>query len=113
MKQYRFEIWLTDLNPRFGTEAGKTRPVLIIQSDLLNKAHPSTIICPITTNIRRGVEILRVNIPEGEAGLKKDSSVMIDQLRAIDNCRLVKKIGKLPEPLCRLVAENLKIVLDM
>ncbi len=46
MKQ--FEIWLADLNPTIGTEAGKTRPVLIIQTNLLNEIpHPSTIIIPI------------------------------------------------------------------
>jgi mRNA interferase MazF len=52
MKIKQYEIWIADLNPRFGTETGKTRPVVIIQTDLLNKHHPSTIICPITTNIK-------------------------------------------------------------
>ena len=37
MKIKQFEIWLADLNPEFGTEAGKTRPVVIVQTDLLNK----------------------------------------------------------------------------
>jgi len=69
MKAEKFEIWLADLNPRFGTEAGKTRPVLIVQSNLLNAVHPSTIICPITTNIRKNVSILRVNMAQGEGGL--------------------------------------------
>jgi len=41
----QFEIWLADLNPNIGTEAGKTRPVLVIQTNLLNQIeHPSTII---------------------------------------------------------------------
>ena len=35
MKAEKFEIWLADLNSRFGTEAGKTRPVLVVQSNLL------------------------------------------------------------------------------
>ena len=57
----QFEIWIADLNPRIGTEPGKTRPVLVIQTDLLNKIpHPSTIICPITTNIEMEADILRV-----------------------------------------------------
>ena len=48
MKIKKDEIWIADLNPQIGTETGKTRPVLIIQTDLLNRAqHPSTIICPI------------------------------------------------------------------
>ncbi|MEZ5039505.1 MAG: type II toxin-antitoxin system PemK/MazF family toxin [Saprospiraceae bacterium] len=113
MKCEQYEIWLADLNPRFGTETGKTRPILVVQSDLLNKAHPSTIICPITTNVKKGVQILRVNIDKNTCGLKKDSSIMIDQVRSIDNKRLIKKLGDLPNKLKNKVAENLKIVMDL
>lgn len=96
-----------------GTETGKTRPVLIIQSNLLNKVHPSTIICPITTNIKKGVSILRVDIRKGEGGVVQDSSIMIDQIRAIDNKRFLKKIGDLPEALQEKIGENVRIVLDL
>ena len=113
MKYKQFEIWLADLNPKFGTEAGKTRPVLIIQSDLLNKVHPSTIICPITTNIKDNVSILRVNMKKGEGGMKQQSSIMIDQVRAIDNKRFIKKAGSLPPVLRKKVLENIKIVLEI
>ena len=113
MKYKQFEIWLTDLRPTFGTKPGKTRPILIIQSNLLNKVHPSTIICPITTNIKKGVSILRVNIKKGEGLIKSESSIMIDQIRAIDNKRFVKKTGKLSESLQKKVIENIKIVLEI
>ncbi len=113
MKFKQFDIVLADLNPRFGTEAGKTRPVLIVQTNLLNSVHPSTIVCPLTTNIKKGATILRVNISADTSSLKKSSSVMIDQLRAIDNKRLIKKIGELPVELRTSVQENLKIVLDL
>ncbi len=113
MKYKQFEIWLADLNPRFGTETGKTRPVVIIQSDLLNKVHPSTIICPITTNIKKGVSILRVDLKMGEGGMEKESSIMIDQIRAIDNKRFEKKTGDLPKPLQDKVIKNIKIVLEI
>ena len=113
MKYKQFEIWLADLNPRFGTESGKTRPILIVQSDLLNKTHPSTIICPITSNVKKGVEVLRVNINKNIGGLKKESSIMIDQVRSIDNKRFVKKLGNLPNNLREKVIENLKIVMDL
>ena len=38
----KFHLYLADLNPRMGTEPGKTRPVVVIQTDLLNPTHPST-----------------------------------------------------------------------
>ncbi|MCK9559673.1 MAG: type II toxin-antitoxin system PemK/MazF family toxin [Candidatus Marinimicrobia bacterium] len=110
----QFEIWIADLNPQIGTEPGKKRPVLVIQTDLLNKiSHPSTIICPITTNVRKESDILRVHLVQGIANVKEDCDVMIDQIRAIDNQRLVSKLGKLPEELADKVKENISIVLDI
>lgn len=114
MKIKQNEIWIADLNPQLGTETGKTRPVLILQTDLLNNVlHPSTIICPMTTNIKSEAEILRVHIAKGIANMRESSNIMIDQLRAIDNKRLIKKIGKLPQALVEKVKENIMIVLDI
>jgi len=54
MQTKQFEIWIADLNPQIGIEPGKTRPVLIVQTNLLNSIpHPSTIICPISTNVKK------------------------------------------------------------
>ncbi len=110
----QFEIWIADLNPQIGTEPGKTRPILVVQTDLLNKIpHPSTIICPITTNIIRGAEVLRIHLKKGMANVNQDCDIMIDQIRAIDNKRLVKKIGSLPNNLSKLVKENISILIDI
>ncbi len=110
----QFEIWVADLNPQIGTEPGKTRPVLIVQTDLLNKLpHPSTIVCPITTNVEKEADILRVHLKKGVANLHEDCDIMIDQIRAIDNKRLVKKVGLLPSELIKTVKENIIITLDL
>ena len=113
MKIKQFEIWIADLNPQVGTETGKIRPVLVVQTDLLNKIHPSTLICPITTNVKRESKILRVHLKKGTSNLKENCDIMIDQLRAIDNNRLIKKIGKIPKTLEPIIKENLSIVLDL
>lgn len=113
MKYKQFEIWVADLNPRIGTEPGKRRPVLVVQSNLLNNVHPSTIICPITTQVKKGVSILRVDLAKGEGGVNKESSIMIDQIRAIDNQRFMNKLGNLPIHLRSSVKRNLQIILDM
>jgi mRNA interferase MazF len=110
----QFEIWIADLNPQIGTEPGKTRPVLTVQTDLLNKAtHPSTIVCPISSNVKKGSDILRVHLKKGMADLHQDCDIMIDQIRAIDNKRLINKIGNLPIDLIDKVKENLRITLDL
>jgi mRNA interferase MazF len=114
MQIKQFEIWIADLNPQIGTEPGKTRPVMVIQSDLLNKIpHPSTIICPLTTNVEKEAEILRVHLKKGMSNLHEACDIMIDQIRAIDNKRLVKKVGELPQELISQIKENLSIVLDL
>ncbi len=112
IKQY--EIWIADLNPQIGTEPGKARPVLVMQTNLLNKIpHPSTIICPITTVVEKESDILRVHLKRGTAKLHEDCDIMIDQIRAIDNKRLMKKMGDLPTELIDKVKENIIILLDL
>ena len=114
MQIKQFEIWLADLSPCIGTEPRKTRPVLIIQTNLLNKtSHPSTIICPITTNIKNDTSILRVHIKKGTASVQENCAVMIDQMQAIDNKRLINKIGTIPKELLYKVKENVLIILDV
>ena len=86
----RGEIWVADLNPKRGTEPGKTRPVLILQAQaLLDADHPSTLIVPLTTRLVDAAEPLRIRIP-ASGRLHKDSDALVDQVRAIDNRRLTR-----------------------
>ena len=111
MKYKQYDIWLADLNPTVGTEPGKTRPVVIIQTDLLNDVHISTIVCPVTTNVKPEAEILRVHLKKAQ--LEKLSDILVDQPRAIDNKRFIKKLGKLSNDQISQLKENLKIILDL
>ena len=114
MQIKQFEVWIADLNPQIGTEPGKTRPVLIIQTNLLNKLpHPSTVVCPITTKVEIEADILRVHLKKGMANLSENCDIMIDQIRAIDNKRLVRKIGDIPAELIDIIKENIRITLDL
>ena len=111
MKIEKFYIYLADLNPRMGTEPGKIRPVVVIQTDLLNNIHPSTIICPLTTKIMEDADILRVYVSGRDVGLKVESDILIDQIRAIDNRRFKKCVGKLSRIQSDKLLENLKILI--
>lgn len=113
MKIRRGALYLADLNPRAGTEAGKTRPVLVIQSDLLNETgHPSTWVLPCTTRLV-GENILRVPLPRGIAGNRQACEVMIDQSRAIDNRRLVRALKPLPRTILREVEDKLRRLAEL
>ncbi|MBX9807964.1 MAG: type II toxin-antitoxin system PemK/MazF family toxin [Flavobacteriaceae bacterium] len=109
----QFEIWLADLNPQIGTEAGKVRPVVIVQTNFLNEiTHPSTIICPITTKLNNESDVLRIRINKDSCGLNENSDIMIDQIRAIDNSRFIKKIGFITNDMKSKIKENIMNVLD-
>jgi mRNA interferase MazF len=106
-------LYLADLNPRRGSEPGKIRPVLVIQTDLLNETrHPSTWVLPCTTRLS-GENLLRVQIPRGLAGNREDCEVMIEQSRAIDNRRFVRALRALPRALLREVEEKLRRLGDL
>ena len=107
MRQY--EIWLANMNPSKGTEVGKVRPVVIVQTDLLNEFHPSFIVCPLTTNVNKEIKLLRVHV--GKKYLEAENDLLVDQLTAIDKKRLIKKLGKLNETQIEKLRENLRIVL--
>ena len=113
MEIRQFDIWIADLNPRIGTEPGKVRPVLVVQTDLLNRHHPSTLVCPLTTSIRRGSEILRVHLPAGSFGIEEPSDVMLDQVRAIDNKRFIRKAGQVIGEAATKIKINLGILFDL
>lgn len=110
----RGQVWVADLNPRRGTEPGKTRPVLIVQAQaLLDAGHPSTLVAPLTTHLIDEAEPLRIRIPAA-GNLQRDSDVLIDQLRAIDNRRLVRgPLVQLEPRLMARVEEALLDVLDL
>lgn len=83
-------VWLANLNPGRGTEPGKIRPVLIVQSQaLLDADHPSTLIVPLSTRLIADAAPLRLRL-SAQDGLSKESDLLLDQLRAIDNKRLVQ-----------------------
>jgi mRNA interferase MazF len=110
----RGEIWLANLSPRRGTEPGKTRPVLIIQAQaLIDAGHPSTVVVPLTTNLVDYAEPLRIRVLS-QSLLRRDSDLFIDQLRAIDNRRLVKgPLSRLDEATMVNVGTALREVLDL
>ncbi len=111
MEICKYNIYSADLNPRMGTEPGKTRPVVVVQTDLLNNAHPSTIICPVTGDIKKDARILRIHLNSKSNNLKKPSDILVDQIRAIDNRRFIGHIGKLTETQIVQLNESLRILI--
>jgi mRNA interferase MazF len=110
----QYEIWIANLEPGNGSEPGKIRPVVILQSDILHQAgHGSTIACAISSQPRDGVSLIRIQVkPTDENGLKKQSYILADQIRALDLSRLQEKIGQLDNETINYLRKSIKAILS-
>ncbi len=109
----RGELYYADLNPIKGHEQGGRRPVLIIQNDIGNQFSPTTIVAPLTTTFPSRVYPTEVRVEAGIGGLPQASSVLLNQIKAIDKDRLEERIGQFSEPVMRRVDDAIKISLGL
>jgi mRNA interferase MazF len=94
--EYRWNIFLANLDPVVGSEQGKTRPVLVISEEEINQVLPVVNVLPITTRkIGRKIYPNETAIPSGVAGLENESIVLCFQIRTLDKQRLIKHLGKI------------------
>jgi mRNA interferase MazF len=108
-----FEIYLANLNPKKGHEVGKTRPVVVIHSALIEGVLQTSIVCPITSQLSSAT-LLRVHIPfqdTSTTGLTEPSDVIVDQIRSIDNQRLIQKLGELPQKQIDQLQKSLQTII--
>jgi mRNA interferase MazF len=91
----RGEIWLADLGEPSGHEQAKSRPCMILQTDDLSQLS-TTVVVPLTTNLKDEGYAGRVVIPSGEADLHYRSVALCHQIRALDRRKLRRRIGELP-----------------
>ena len=114
MAYKRGGIYLANFNPSKGTEAGKSRPCLVMQSDLLNEiGHPSTTVIPLTSQLVDHAPPLRYRLLPRE-NLESESDVMLDQTRTIDNKRMTSDLlAVLTDREVTEIEEYWKIVLGL
>jgi mRNA interferase MazF len=83
----RDEVWLVSLDPTQGVEIQKTRPCLVVSPDEMNQHLRTVIIAPMTTVVRPYPTRVPIRF-QGKRG-----QVVLDQLRAVDRQRLLRKLG--------------------
>lgn len=108
----RGEIYIADLDPVFGREIHKKRPVLIISNNDLNKILPTIIIAPFSSILPQDTDFDLVQFPN-QKGLDQASTLVVNQLGAIDKIRLIKKVAKISKKKLLEVEDALKLVLGM
>jgi mRNA interferase MazF len=85
----RFEVYLVNLDPTVGSEIQKTRPCLVVSPDEMNHNIRTVIVAPLTTRGKR----YPTRVPCRFKG--KDGLVVLDQIRTVDQSRLINKLGKI------------------
>jgi len=102
----RGDIVTINLNPKKGHEIGKIRPAVIISNDDENKILDTVIVMPLSTSLLDDMEPFRMRIKKRD-GLKEDSDILINHIRAISKIRIGKKIASLKEQEYEKIVQNL------
>jgi mRNA interferase MazF len=94
----RYGIYLAALDPTIGREIAKTRPVVVVSLDALNRHLETVVVCPLTTSLHPA---WRTRLPVTCAG--QPAEIAVDQIRTLSTQRLVKKLDTLsPSDAARL-----------
>ncbi len=108
----RGDVFWVNFDPTVGAEAHKTRPALVVSNDINNTHSPIVSIAPITSNVTK-IYSFEVEVPARTGGLKTRSKVMVNQTRAVDKLRLIKRLGHLPDELMKQTDKALKLHYDL
>lgn len=108
----RGEVWQVDLRPARGREQDGPRPAMIISEDRFNHGPAEmVIVIPITSRNKQIPS--HVLVPKGEAGLRLDSYIKVEDIRAISKERLVGYLGDLAYPRVERVEQILRVLLKL
>jgi mRNA interferase MazF len=97
----RDEVWLVSLDPTQGSEIQKTRPCLVVSPNEANEYLRTVIIAPMTTTERPYPTRIGITFQSTRG------QVALDQIRAVDRQRLVRKLGTAPAKTAQAVSSVL------
>ncbi|MEH1960752.1 MAG: type II toxin-antitoxin system PemK/MazF family toxin [Nostoc sp.] len=109
----RGDVYLADLNPSRGSEQAGIGPVIIVQRDRLAQFTTTSVVVPLTTNLRRALIPGTIVIPSGEGGLTQESVVLCYQIVVIDKQRLIRKLGTLSHNYLLMLKAALEYTLEL
>ena len=107
----RGDVYLADLDPAIGCEQGGIRPVLVLQNDIGNLYSPTTIVAAVTA--KQTKKKLPVHTPISACMLRTDSTLLLEQIRTIDKCRLQAYLGSINQKEMRDIDRALKLSIGL
>lgn len=106
------EIWWADLPSPSGSGPGFPRPVVVVQSDVLNRSRIATVICvPLTSNLKWALAPGNVRLSARDTGLSKDSVANVSQVISLDEEILTRRLGRLAAPVLDSLLAGIYLVL--
>jgi mRNA interferase MazF len=106
------EVWWADLADPIGSAPGYRRPVVVIQSDPLNRSQLATVVCVVlTSNLRWSIAPGNVLLSAKHTGLDRDSVANVSQLVTIDKRQLTERVGSIPKRQMEAVFSGIDLIM--
>lgn len=106
------EVWWADMGEPIGSSPGFRRPVVVVQSDALNRSRIGTVVCvPMTSNLKWAIAPGNVLLKANLTGLPKDSVANVSLIVALDKDQLTDRSGKLPRRQLEAVLAGIDVIL--
>lgn len=106
------DVWWADLADPIGSAPGYRRPVIVVQSDALNRSQLSTVVCVVlTSNLRWSIAPGNMLLSTKHTGLDRDSVANVSQLVTVDKRQLTERVGKIPKRQLEAILSGIDLVL--
>lgn len=106
------EVWWADLADPIGSAPGYRRPIVVIQSDPLNRSQLATVVCVVlTSNLRWSIAPGNVLLSAKHSGLDRDSVANVSQLVTIDKRQLTDRVGKIPKRQMEAIFSGIDLIM--
>lgn len=107
------QVYWLDFGPATGSAPAERHPCVVVQNDIFNRsAIATTIVCLITSNLRRADAPGNVLLKKGEANLSKASVVNVSQILTVDKGELLECIGKVSGAAANAVSDGLHLLFE-
>jgi len=109
----QFDVLLVNFSPTKGSEQRGTRPCVVLESDGFKDRGSITLVCPLTSNLKKLYSFEAKIEPSKLNGLSESSKLMLRQLRVIDQNRIYKHLGSLEPKYHGSILSSLNILFDL
>ena len=113
MKVQRGDVFYCNLDPAYGFEQKGVRPVVVLQTDIVNNKLKTVMVAPLTSNLKAQGFLLTVLVEAQDSKLPKDSVILLFQIRTLDKRRLERKIAHLNQEIMAQVDQALRIAFNL